>query len=252
MKLRFDTSRIVAAVRTQPAAVVLLGGLIFSQAFRLLFEALYTPEARPPGEPSIAAIGGLSVGLLVCLAIVGARVRLGQQLARSARSWQIGQLGTDAVPARYRLTDAPSALAHMVLTAADLLVLVVVDTTLHAPFVAVASAYLPEAQGSGVFVALIVVLAVALLVRLYRASRPVVAYAAWTSLDRFVPTAGFLSTGVLVAVGRGASASTGAAPSAAEQAATAVAAEGQDQAATILNTVGETDIATIVDPANER
>ena len=55
------------------------------------------------------------------------------------------------------------------------------------------SAYTSSAWVEAGFVVLVVVLALFVLSHIYRTSKPVSAYLAWSVLDRLVPTAGFLA-----------------------------------------------------------
>ena len=91
------------------------------------------------------------------------------------------------------IEDRGALLAAALCAVLDLVLILVMQNTVREPLLMLMSAYTSSAWVEAGFVVVVVVLALFVLSHIYRTSKPVSAYLAWSVLDRLVPTAGFLA-----------------------------------------------------------
>jgi hypothetical protein len=159
----------------------------------VLFETLRHAEFLTTGKPPPLGVLGLVVALVWSGVIIWARLRIGQDLNGWARQWFSGFAVSDTIPRRYVIEDRGSLLAAALCAVLDLVLLLLMQNTVREPLLMIASVYLSPAWADGAFVILVVVVALLILSHMYRTSKPVSAYLAWSVMDRLVPTAGFLA-----------------------------------------------------------
>jgi hypothetical protein len=180
-------------LRAQRAGIALVGAVILGQLTRVLFETLQHAQFLTTGRPPLLGVLGLVVALAWCAVIIWARLRVGQELNNWARAWFSGFAVSEAIPRRYVIEDRGALLAAALCAVVDLVLLLVLQNTVRAPLLLVLDSYISPAWADAAFVVLVVIVALVVLSRMYRTSKPVSAYLAWSVMDRLVPTAGFLA-----------------------------------------------------------
>jgi len=192
-----DSRAIVSAagtwVRSQRAGFALVGAVILGQLSRVLFETLRKGEFLTTGRPPLLAVLFLVLALVWCGVIIWARLRAGQELNDWARDWFARFAVDDTIPRRYVIEDRGALLAAALCAVLDLVLILVMQNTVREPLLMLASVYTSLALADAAFVILVVLLALFVLSHMYRTSKPVSAYLAWSVMDRLVPTAGFLA-----------------------------------------------------------
>jgi hypothetical protein len=185
---------------TQRAGLALVGAVVLGQLSRLLFDALHQANVLTTGKPPVLGILGLVLALVCIGVVIWARVRVGKALNQWAQGSGLGLAVAESIPRRYVIANPGALLARALGTMLNLLLLLLMQNTVRAPAVLIASSYTSVAVADGVFVGLVVLLALVMLSNLYRTSKPVAAYLTWRGLDGVVPTAGFLAAGVAPAL----------------------------------------------------
>jgi hypothetical protein len=181
-------------IRRHPGFVVLLAALIVGQVLQRLVQPSlqYSPLV---GQVPLVPAGALGVALVLGLLIVWLRVRLGHQLAAAARERSVSLPESASLPKGYTVRDAPGKIVGGGLGVVDLVLLLAVQSTLRGPVLALSSAYaVPRTWVEVGFVLVVVLIALLMLVKLYRVAGLVLVPVVWWGLDRVVPTAGFLGS----------------------------------------------------------
>jgi hypothetical protein len=134
--------------------------------------------------------------------------------------------------------------------------LILCQAFIRKPLVVVGRPFAQEAWVDGGFVAVVVLLAIFMLVRLYRSSRPVVEQFVWTGLDDLVPTAGYLGGDIPTASTRSKSTRSFAVPTPSSQDAPVAARGGSAAAAGVTIARGDwpgssSSDATVVAPGRQ-
>jgi hypothetical protein len=208
-------------IRRHPGLLVLLAAVIVGQVLQRLVQP--SLQGSPlVGQVPVVPAGALGAAVVLGLVIVWLRVRLGHQLAAAARERNVSLPESASLPKGYEVRDPPGQIVGGGLGVVDLVLLLVVQSTLRGPTLALSSAYfVPRNWVEVGFVAVVVLIALLMLVKLYRTAGPVLVPVAWWGLDRVVPTAGFL--GARPALATGVPASLPRAPAAVASAPGAVA-----------------------------
>ncbi len=198
LEINMPDSRAIASaagswVRSQRTGFALVGAVILGQLSRVLFEVLRRGEFLTNGRPPPLAVIFLVLALVWCGVIIWARLRVGKELNVWARAWFARFAVDDTIPRRYVIEDRGALLAAALCAVLDLVLILVMQNTLREPLLLLASVYTSPALADAAFVMLVVLLALVVLSQMYRTSRPVSAYLAWSVMDRLVPTAGFLA-----------------------------------------------------------
>jgi hypothetical protein len=179
--------------RTQRAGFALVGAVVFGQLSLVLFETLRHAQFLTTGRPPLLGVLGLVVALVWCGVIIWARLRVGRDLNRWARGWFAQFAVAETIPRRYVIEDRGALLAVALCAVLDLVLILVMQNTVREPLLMLTSAYFSSALAEAAFVVVVVLLALFVLSHIYRTSKPVSAYLAWSVMDRLVPTAGFLA-----------------------------------------------------------
>lgn len=179
--------------RAQRAGFALIGAVIFGQLSRVLFETLQRNDVLITGRPPLLPVIFLVLALVWCGVIIWARLRVGRDLNKWARGWFAQFAVAETIPRRYVIEDRGALLAATLCAVLDLVLILVMQNTVREPLLMLMSAYTSSAWADGGFVVLVLLLALFVLSHIYRTSRPVSAYLAWSVMDRLVPTAGFLA-----------------------------------------------------------
>lgn len=194
LSYRPQMAAVMGWIRQHPAIWVLLGAVIAGQVLQRVL-------ARYVNQPSTMADIAVLVAMLALAGVaVWVRLSLGNQLASAARGRHLTVPAPASLPARYAVADAPDKAVTALLAALDIALLLLVQSTLRAPLLAVAQGYVRETWAETAFVAVVVALALLILAKLYSAGAPVLVQLVWWGLDRVVPTAGFLGAHPAVAV----------------------------------------------------
>jgi hypothetical protein len=166
---------------------------LLTQAARLLFDSLRSNSVFTSSSDRLfaLAVAMVALGLVLAAVLVWARVAVGRDLLAWGTS-HLPHAPSEAVPSRYAVRDAPRLLAFTLLAVLDIGVLLLVQSQLRQPALVAGSELAPRALVDGAFVGVVALLALALLAKAYSTLRPLTLYASWTTLDRLVPTAGFL------------------------------------------------------------
>ncbi|HEY2592404.1 MAG TPA: hypothetical protein VGK33_00735, partial [Chloroflexota bacterium] len=181
----------VGWIRRHPGILVLLAALLIGQVGQRL-AAPYVAEPVRAGEFPVVPASVLAVAMLLAIVAMVARVRLGNQMLASMRARSLSLPAPESLPARYALTDPPRRAVAGTLALVDVVLLLLILSTLRDPVLAIAGDYVTPQQSETVFVAVLVLLSLVALVKLYRTGGPVLLLLLWWGLDRVVPTAGFL------------------------------------------------------------
>jgi hypothetical protein len=178
---------------SQRAGFALVGAVILGQLSRVLFETLRRNEVLTSGRPPLLAVIFLVLALVWYGVIIWARLSVGQELRAWARGWFARFAVADTIPRQYVIEDRGSLLAAALCAVLDLVLILVMQNTVREPLLMLASVYTSPALADAAFVVVVVLLALFVLSHMYRTSKPVSAYLAWSVMDRLVPTAGFLA-----------------------------------------------------------
>jgi hypothetical protein len=181
-------------IRRHPGLLVLLGALIVGQVLQRLVQPSLQ-DSPLVGQVPVVPAAALGVALVLGLLIVWLRVRLGHQLTSAARERSVSLPESASLPKGYTVRDAPGKIVGGGLGVVDLVLLLAVQSTLRGPVLALSSAYaVPRTWVEVAFVFVVVLVALLLLVKLYRLAGLVLVPVVWWGLDRVVPTAGFLGS----------------------------------------------------------
>lgn len=135
----------------------------------------------------------LVVAIVLCGVCLWARASLSATLGQTVRGLIAGTPARQPTALRSRATsvDLPALGLAIGSGVFDLMLLLVIQGIIRVPLVDVVSAYQPRAVVDGAFVVLVFVIALVILVGLYRAGKPLTEYLVAVGLDRLIPTAGF-------------------------------------------------------------
>jgi hypothetical protein len=181
----------VGWIRRHPGILVLLAALLIGQVGQRL-AAPYVAESVRAGAFPVVATSVLGVAVLLAVVVIVVRVRLGNQILAGMRARSLSLPAPESLPARYALTDPPRRAVAGTLALVDIVLLLLILSTLRDPALAIAGEYVTPQQAETAFVAALVVLSLVALVKLYRTGGPVLVLLLWWGLDHVVPTAGFL------------------------------------------------------------
>jgi hypothetical protein len=226
-------------IRRHPGLLVLLGALIVGQVVQRLVQPSLQ-DSPLVGRVPVVPAAALGVAVVLGLLIVWLRVRLGHQLTSAARERSVSLPESASLPKGYAVRDAPGKIVGGGLGVVDLVLLLAVQSTLRGPVLALSSAYaVPRTWVEVAFVFVVVLVALLLLVKLYRLAGLVLVPVVWWGLDRVVPTAGFLGSRPPLASAPAAGASMPA-PSAPAAVASATVASGAPASAVEPTLAGAT------------
>jgi hypothetical protein len=181
-------------IRRHPGLVVLLAALIVGQVVQRLVQPSLQ-DSPLVGQVPVVPLAALGVAVVLGLVIVWLRVRLGHQLAAAARERSLSLPESASLPKGYEVRDPPGQIVGGGLGVVDLVLLLAVQSTLRGPLLALGTAYGVQRTWLEVgFVFVVVLIALLLLVKLYRVAGPALVPVVWWGLDRVVPTAGFLGS----------------------------------------------------------
>jgi hypothetical protein len=216
-------------IRRHPGWVVLLAALIVGQVVQRLVQPSLQ-DSPLVGRVPVVPLAALGVAVVLGLLIVWLRVRLGHQLASAARERSLSLPESASLPKGYEVRDPPGQIVGGGLGVVDLVLLLAVQSTLRGPVLALGSAYGVQRTWLEVgFVFVVVLIALLMLVKLYRVAGPVLVPVVWWGLDRVVPTAGFLGSRPALA------SAPAAAPSARAMSAPAPVATAPEAGATVAS-----------------
>jgi hypothetical protein len=178
-------------IRRHPGMLVLLAALLIGQVGQRL-AAPYVAEPVRADELPVVAASVLAVAVLLAIVVVVVRVRLGTQMLAGMRARSLSLPAPESLPARYAVDDPPRQAVAGTMALVDIVLLLLILSTLRGPVLALVGDFLTPEQAEMVFVAVLVLLSLVALVKLYRTGGPVLVLLLWWGLDRVVPTAGFL------------------------------------------------------------
>jgi hypothetical protein len=196
-------TRLVGWVGHNQSVLNLIGGAFVGLVvLPVVFSALSRFDARIGGRFSVVDLVWLVLAAVAAFAMLRARATL-SVMATSAATRVLAihpdsgnVLAGAAASAPSTAVDAAdrgSAIARGLL---DLALLLLIQVTLRAPLVGLLSGQVDNALVDGVYVVVVVVLALVILIRLYRSGHPLAEQLTWLALSQIVPTAGFAATSV--------------------------------------------------------
>ena len=195
-------SRLVDWIRRHPGILpLILATALGLIAVPPLFAALERRDVLVTlaGERvSLVSLARLGLILVLGVVILWARSSIGRDLAEGVRRL-LSDAQASAAPSRpdaRTALDTPSLGVAIVRGLFDLVLLLILQSMLRPPLVAVVAAYAPTAWVDGGFVGVVVLVVLLMLLGLHRASRPLTEHLVWVGLDRLVPTAGYAPSGL--------------------------------------------------------
>ncbi|HUX87002.1 MAG TPA: hypothetical protein VMW65_08370 [Chloroflexota bacterium] len=193
--------------RNQTTLELFLAAFFGLIVFPAIYLALGGRDLRLGGRISLVNLVWLVLALVACVIVFRARATLVQLAARAADRL-LASLPETAVPAGSSPTpradtrlagDAQQEGRVVARGLLDLVILLLIQAILRPPLVGVLSGVASVALVDGVYVVLVVVLAIAILLGVNRAGRPLAERLTWLGLNQFVPTAGFASSSATAA-----------------------------------------------------
>jgi len=180
-------------VGRHPGLLILLGAVILGQVLQKVAQPLLT-QAVPSDEVPVVPIVVLALALVLAILVVWFRARLGSQLDAAAAVRAPSVVMPESLPSRYAVADPAGRVVAGVLGLIDLALLLLLQNTLRGPVLALNEHYavVSRTLADAVWVGVVVVLALVLLMKVWRASGPVLVLLMWWGLDRVVPTVGFV------------------------------------------------------------
>lgn len=174
-------------------AVAAILGLVVLPA---LATVLLGHDVLIDGRISLVNAVWLVLALVLCVICLVARSGLSRDLGDGIRQIIAGSQNADAATRHGKAStpDTPALGAAIVRGIFNLAILLIVQGIVRTPLVAVVSAYQPKPMVDGIFVVVVVVIALLMLFELYRTSQPLTEYLVTVGLDRVVPTAGFAAS----------------------------------------------------------
>lgn len=190
-------SRLTELVWRYPGVILLaVAAILGLVVLPALATVLLGNDVLIDGRISLVSAVWLVVALALCVVCLVARSGLRRDLGEGMRQLIAGTQDADA-STRHGTTgtpDTPALGAAIVRGIFDLAILLIVQGIARTPLVAVVAAYQPKPMVDGVFVVVVVVIALLMLFGLYRTSQPLTEYLVTVGLDRVVPTAGFAAS----------------------------------------------------------
>ncbi len=175
--------------------------------FPVIFLALQGHDVLLGGRISLVDLVWLILALAACVIMFRARAALEQTVACAVDRLLVS-LPEEGEPltgssvsgsSAKREGDAKAEGRTVAQGLLDLVFLLAIQATLRVPLVGVISGLAPQAWVDGLYVLLVVVLAIVILVNVNRAGKPLVEHLTWLGLNQFVPTAGFAANSVTAA-----------------------------------------------------
>ena len=180
-------------VSRHPGLLILLGAVVLGQVLQRVAQPLLA-QTVPSNELPLVPIAVLALALVLAILVVWFRARLGGQLDVAAGERAPSVVMPESLPSRYAVADPAGRVVAGVLALIDLALLLLLQNTLRGPLLALNDHYrvVSRTLADAVWVVLVVVLALVLLTKAWRASGPVLVLVMWWGLDRVVPTVGFV------------------------------------------------------------
>jgi hypothetical protein len=196
-------TRLVGWVGHNQSVLNLIGGAFVGLVvLPVVFSALGRFDARIAGRFSVVDLVWLVLAAVAAFAMLRARATLSIMAASAATrvlaihpdsGTVLAGAAASAPSTAVDAADRGSTIARGLL---DLALLLLIQATLRAPLVGLLSGQVDNALVDGVYVVVVVVLALVILIRLYRSGHPLVEQLTWLALNQIVPTAGFAATSV--------------------------------------------------------
>ena len=193
------SSRPAGWVQQHPGILaLLLASLVGLIVLPAIGHALANGDVMIDGRISLVDLVWLVVAVALCVICLWARASMSKDLGDGLRRLLAGSQAESGDAPRSGSTnvDMPALGAAIVRGVFDLAILLVIQGIVRVPLVGVAGAFEPMALVDGVFVALVVIIALFQLFALYGVVQPLTLRLVTVGLDRLVPTAGF-SAGAL-------------------------------------------------------
>ncbi len=191
---RVPIASVSAQVVKHPGVLVLLAAIVLGQVLERLAQS-YLLDSTTIGQLPLVPLAVLAAQLVLVLLILWFRVRLGNQLVAAARERALSLPEPASLPKQYVLADPAAHVTAGALGVVDVVLLLLVQSTLRDPILTLTDHFLiPRTTAESAFVLVVVLIAVLMLIKLYRAGAPVLVLLLWWGLDRVVPTAGFLGS----------------------------------------------------------
>jgi len=208
--VKHSTARVgfgIWARRYQTTLELLVAAFFGLIIFPVIFLALRGRDVRLGGQISLVNLVWLVLALVACVIVFRTRAALVQFAARAVDRLlaslpeATGPIGGSPAPgSNAKLSDDAQAEGRAVARGLlDLVFLLVIQAILRPPLVGVISGVAPAAWVDGLYVVVVVVLAIAILVGLNRAGKPLAERLTWLGLNQFVPTAGFATSSATAA-----------------------------------------------------
>lgn len=181
-------------VQQHPGILVLLcASLVGLIVLPAIGHALTDHDVMIDGRISLIDVVWLVAAVALCVICLGARASMSKDLGDGLRRLLAGsQTKSDNAPRSGSTNvDVPALGAAIVRGVFDLAILLVIQGIVRVPLVGVVGAFEPPALVDGIFVALVVVIALFQLFALYGVVQPLTLRLVTVGLDRLVPTAGF-------------------------------------------------------------
>ena len=188
-------------IRQQPGVFVLLGALVLGQVVQKVAAPLLV-DTGGIGQVPVMAIAVLALAVAFAAVVIVLRVRLGATLREAAN---VRLEVPRSLPARYVIAAPGAQLVSALLAIVDLALLLLLQNTLRGALLALVDHYqlLQRNTAQMVYVGVVVLIALLLMVRVFRVAGPVVVLLLWWGMERVVPTVGFAGARPEVVSARG-------------------------------------------------
>jgi hypothetical protein len=243
---RVPIASVSAQVAKHPGVLVLLAAIVLGQVLERLAQP-HLLDSTTIGQLPLVPLSVLAAQLVLVLLILWFRVRLGNQVVAAARERALSLPEPASLPKQYVLADPAAHITAGALGILDIVLLLLVQSALRDPILTLTDHFLiPRTTAESAFVVVVELIAVLMLIKLYRAGAPVLVLLLWWGLDRVVPTAGFLgSRAAAVASAPTRSSRPLSAPVATPVEATVATPRSQPEEATVATAASRPEEATV-------
>jgi hypothetical protein len=162
---------------------VLIAALVVGQILQSVSRP-YLERSVPAGQIPIVAATALAGAVALAIVVIVFRVRLGGQILRGVRDRSLRLAGPESLPARYAIADPPGRAVLATLALVDLALLLLIQGTFHTPVLSIADDHVTRQQATVAYVAVVVLVSLLVLLKLYRTGAPVLVLLLWWGLDR--------------------------------------------------------------------
>lgn len=190
-------------IRGHPGvALLVLAVLVGLFGLPAAAELVKDHDVRLNGQVSLVHLVWLVLALGLAIVLLASRGSLLGDLSEGMRRLLAGAEPSPTTATHGAGPDVPAHGVAIVRGIFDLVLLLVIQGIVRVPLVAVASGYAPKPTVDGGFVVVVFLIALLMLVGLYRLSQPLTVHLVSSGLDRLIPTAGFAAASLPEVAGR--------------------------------------------------